>query len=231
MKLKHLHQVLCLWGRLAFQCRPNRIQFYKMDNLSQLNLRLSCLKVAVDSLPVGSYYCFINISTVSSSDLSAIFTSEAAILQGTMFYASAMDTKLLSEKIQYLLLIRAKVLALAASPQIFRYAVSCLESRVQFYCQKVTEFLIIRAENNEQKQKTLLSARETEVLKALAQGKGSKEIASALNLCIRTIEDHRQKIMKNHIALFYDDKKYLISSLKNFISIGIKGFGPCCHSA
>ena len=27
--------------------------------------------------------------------------------------------------------------------------------------------------------------------------------------------------MENHIALFYDDKKYLISSLKNFIQIGI----------
>jgi DNA-binding NarL/FixJ family response regulator len=43
---------------------------------------------------------------------------------------------------------------------------------------------------------TVLSRRETEVLKLIAEGKSGKEIAAVLHLSIRTIDTHRTNIMK-----------------------------------
>ncbi len=43
---------------------------------------------------------------------------------------------------------------------------------------------------------SVLSAREREVLQLLAEGKGTKEIASALHVSAKTIETHRQRIME-----------------------------------
>jgi DNA-binding NarL/FixJ family response regulator len=40
-----------------------------------------------------------------------------------------------------------------------------------------------------------LTARETEILQLLAEGKGNKEIASTLNISVRTVETHRTNIM------------------------------------
>ena len=42
----------------------------------------------------------------------------------------------------------------------------------------------------------ILSARETEILKLIAEGKSSKEIAAILYLSIRTVDNHRTNIMK-----------------------------------
>lgn len=41
-----------------------------------------------------------------------------------------------------------------------------------------------------------LSRREQEVLQLLAEGKSTKDIAFTLNLCLKTVETHRQNIMK-----------------------------------
>jgi DNA-binding NarL/FixJ family response regulator len=41
-----------------------------------------------------------------------------------------------------------------------------------------------------------LSAREREVIRRVAEGKSSKEIASELNLSVRTIESHRATLMR-----------------------------------
>lgn len=41
----------------------------------------------------------------------------------------------------------------------------------------------------------VLSAREREVLQALAEGKSTREIAAALHVSVKTIETHRQQIM------------------------------------
>ena len=42
----------------------------------------------------------------------------------------------------------------------------------------------------------MLSAREREVLQLLAEGKSTKQIASVLNVSVKTIETHRQQIME-----------------------------------
>jgi len=41
----------------------------------------------------------------------------------------------------------------------------------------------------------LLTPRESEVIRLLAEGKANKEIAAALGIAIRTVETHRAKIM------------------------------------
>ena len=43
---------------------------------------------------------------------------------------------------------------------------------------------------------TALTAREREVLQLLAEGKATKQIASALNVSVKTIETHRQQLME-----------------------------------
>ena len=43
---------------------------------------------------------------------------------------------------------------------------------------------------------SILTTKEREVLQLLAEGKTSKQIASGLNLSVRTIENHRQQVMK-----------------------------------
>ena len=45
--------------------------------------------------------------------------------------------------------------------------------------------------------KSILSARETEILKLVAQGKLSKEIADILQISIATVNTHRQNILQH----------------------------------
>ena len=42
---------------------------------------------------------------------------------------------------------------------------------------------------------TVLSAREREVLQLVAEGKNTKEIASHLNVSVKTVETHRKQVM------------------------------------
>jgi DNA-binding NarL/FixJ family response regulator len=50
--------------------------------------------------------------------------------------------------------------------------------------------------NKKQEPLELLSKREREVLQLIAEGQNTKEIAFLLNLSIKTVESHRQQIMK-----------------------------------
>jgi len=43
---------------------------------------------------------------------------------------------------------------------------------------------------------TALTARQREVLQFLAEGKSTKQIAASLNVSVKTVETHRQNIMK-----------------------------------
>jgi len=58
---------------------------------------------------------------------------------------------------------------------------------------------------------TILTAREREVLQHLAEGKSTKQIASTLNLSVKTVETHRQQIMdKLEIRTVAELTKYAI---------------------
>jgi two-component system response regulator NreC len=57
-----------------------------------------------------------------------------------------------------------------------------------------------------------LTAREREVLQLVAEGKSTKDIASLLNLSVKTIETHRQNIMeKLHLFSIAELTKYAIA--------------------
>lgn len=66
---------------------------------------------------------------------------------------------------------------------------------VQDYLRRVSE----SAEENPVKPKTgasaLLTARQREILQLVAEGRSTKEIASELNLAVKTVEAHRAQIM------------------------------------
>jgi DNA-binding NarL/FixJ family response regulator len=58
---------------------------------------------------------------------------------------------------------------------------------------------------------SVLTAREREVLQLMAEGKTTKEIASSLDLSVKTVEAHRQKIMdKSGIHSLAELTKYAI---------------------
>ena len=61
-------------------------------------------------------------------------------------------------------------------------------------------------------QPDLLTARETEVLKLVAEGRSSKEIAAILCLSVRTVDNHRSNIMRKlNITKNTDLVKYALS--------------------
>ena len=63
------------------------------------------------------------------------------------------------------------------------------------------------------KQKVDLSTRESEVLQLIAEGEANKQIASDLNISIKTVEKHRQHLMeKLHIHDTAGLTRYAISS-------------------
>lgn len=58
----------------------------------------------------------------------------------------------------------------------------------------------------------LLSGREAEVLKLIAEGKSGREIAAILHLSIRTVDNHRAKIMKKlHVTKSTDLVRHALS--------------------
>jgi DNA-binding NarL/FixJ family response regulator len=58
----------------------------------------------------------------------------------------------------------------------------------------------------------LLTAREVEILKLIAEGKSSKEIAALLHLSIRTVENHRANVMKKlNVSKSTDLVRYALS--------------------
>ena len=64
---------------------------------------------------------------------------------------------------------------------------------------------------NESSAFTILTQREREVLQHLAEGKSTKQIASTLNLSVKTVETHRQQIMdKLQIRSVAELTKYAI---------------------
>jgi len=69
-----------------------------------------------------------------------------------------------------------------------------------------------------------LTSREREVLQLLAEGKSNKDIASLLNLSVKTIETHRQNIMeKLHLFSIAELTKYAISEGMTELTSEING--------
>ena len=70
----------------------------------------------------------------------------------------------------------------------------------KYFKNKVSELLIHQISNQDHSKK-ILTDREIEIVRLVAEGKITKEIADELHVSVRTVETHRSKIMKKlHVA-------------------------------
>ncbi len=86
-----------------------------------------------------------------------------------------------------------------ASEELVR-AIHTVAANETYLSPKVADMIVKdymkRLPESESPSRTLLSTREREVLQLIAEGHSTKEIAFALDVSIKTIETHRQQIMK-----------------------------------
>jgi len=85
------------------------------------------------------------------------------------------------------------VISKAAPLRELREAIERVEAGGQYYCSETSRLLreaVITPERTDQ-----LTARQREILRAVASGMSSKEIASALSLSEKTVANHRARIM------------------------------------
>ena len=73
-------------------------------------------------------------------------------------------------------------------------AIKTVNQGSTYFCEKVTQNLFTQPITPTQSVKNPLSRREEAVLKLVAKGESSKEIAKGLNISYRTVETHRQNI-------------------------------------
>ncbi|MBP6971635.1 MAG: response regulator transcription factor [Syntrophorhabdus sp.] len=78
-------------------------------------------------------------------------------------------------------------------------AIHTVMRRQHYLSQKITDVIVEEYLQNLPKNETnvftVLTPREREVLQLIAEGKSTKQIASVLNVSVKTIETHRQQIM------------------------------------
>jgi two-component system nitrate/nitrite response regulator NarL len=85
-----------------------------------------------------------------------------------------------------------------ASPDELLHAIESVHSGETFFSPEIAQAALNQLVNNGGKKEPFaqLTAREREVLVLIAQGRSNKEIASHLGIGVRTIETHRERIMR-----------------------------------
>ncbi len=78
-------------------------------------------------------------------------------------------------------------------------AVEALQQRRTFFTPRVAQMMLegyLRPQTDDLANQHVLTPREREVIQLVAEGKTTKEIASALNLSVKTAETHRTNLMR-----------------------------------
>lgn len=78
-------------------------------------------------------------------------------------------------------------------------AVEALQHRRTFFTPKVAQMMLdgyLRPHESENSEKCVLTPREREVIQLVAEGKTTKEVATALSLSVKTAETHRTNLMR-----------------------------------
>ncbi len=85
-----------------------------------------------------------------------------------------------------------------ASPEELLHAIQSVHNGETFFSPEIAQAALNQLVNNGGKKEPFaqLTSREREVLILIAQGRSNKEIASHLGIGVRTIETHRERIMR-----------------------------------
>jgi two-component system nitrate/nitrite response regulator NarL len=85
-----------------------------------------------------------------------------------------------------------------ASPEELLHAIESVHKGETFFSPEIAQAALNQLVNNGGKKEPFaqLTSREREVLVLIAQGKSNKEIANQLGIGVRTIETHRERIMR-----------------------------------
>jgi two-component system, NarL family, nitrate/nitrite response regulator NarL len=85
-----------------------------------------------------------------------------------------------------------------ASPEELSHAIECVHSGETFFSPEIAQAALSHLVQNGGKKEpfTQLTDREREVLVLIAEGQSNKEIANKLGIGVRTIETHRERIMR-----------------------------------
>lgn len=88
-----------------------------------------------------------------------------------------------------------------SSPTVLSQAIQALMNGHQFVCPLMTKDLLAAGENGERyndskRSLSSLTPRQREVLQLIAEGRGTKEVATVLNIAVKTVEFHKFKIME-----------------------------------
>jgi DNA-binding NarL/FixJ family response regulator len=78
-------------------------------------------------------------------------------------------------------------------------AVEAMQHRRTFFTPRVAQMLLdgyLRPQENDTLDKRVLTPREREVIQLVAEGKTTKEVATALSLSVKTAETHRTNLMR-----------------------------------
>ena len=82
-----------------------------------------------------------------------------------------------------------------ADEEALRTAIGEVHAGYKYFKNKISD-LIVATLSGDPSPETLLSEREIQVVRLVAEGKITKEIAEQLYVSVRTIETHRSRIMK-----------------------------------
>ncbi|PYP92579.1 MAG: DNA-binding response regulator [Candidatus Angelobacter sp. Gp1-AA117] len=81
----------------------------------------------------------------------------------------------------------------------------------KFFSPAVPHSLLAQQHDDRRRRKGHLTMRETQIVQLLAEGKSNKEVSVHLNLSVRTVENHRARIMqKLHLNSFSDLVRHAI---------------------
>jgi len=120
-------------------------------------------------------------------------------------------------------------------------AVEALQSKRMFFTPRVNDLLLagflekgVAISTREAPHLPTLTAREREITQLLAEGRSSKEAASALNLSTKTVETHRSNIMRklslhsirDLVVYAIKNKIIQIEGLSESSNLSAKGFAP-----
>jgi two-component system, NarL family, nitrate/nitrite response regulator NarL len=85
-----------------------------------------------------------------------------------------------------------------ASPEELLHAIESVHNGETFFSPEIAQAALNQLVNNGGKKEPFaqLTSREREVLVLIAQGRSNKEIANQLGIGVRTIETHRERIMR-----------------------------------